>query len=648
MRTHYQLGQGWLIDRTNNLGYAAGLLCFGFAHMAAQAMLANDMDTFNQRLERIHTIPLAAFKNPSQSKTFSEVIATFQKEFKKVNGEDKNIDPLLESIPAFLEGMLLHHNAAPYRHLFPAESIIRTQQVDSIFPVVQSQYIDMANGMQEVGRFSGFYIKNESENQLEIYFRCLRENLEKLGSEIGHPIPLVLGDSRHAITVGYDIQKKIWLLCDVSDAFTKELKNDVDIANAVMAAFDGLYSEKDKYNLIFATKIYTTKKEYKLFEKFFNTLKEDADWQELHSVTRAKANCLDSAGHSWLAAAAKNNELQIVKEILHAGNDLTQNKINDALYVAITFGHLNVIQALQENGANLENLFSWRKNLLTELTRRGDYEILQKLLWGESAAWEGREEKHRENIKREVAKSTPDIAVVLWTLYLTNPKLVTAENSLSMMKYDANSAESLSIISYALFQADFQLMTEENFKLLLKIPKSSLSFFRDIICTILNFNSKLITDENLKILAKKSASINYEFNNVLSIIIEKSPLLLTDLTLKLLAENSNLVTYQFYMKLRDLLEINAGAITHDTLQSLIDQSKQGTLKVDVDFMQAERLPVKATYKQDQKSNQSVVTPVNHSEKPTSDWRLFKFFRSWCGHDVVDKSDSDYPSKLKRK
>ena len=51
-------GQDWLMLRMQSLGYKPNAegVCFGVAHMAAIAILADDCDEFDERLRRISKI----------------------------------------------------------------------------------------------------------------------------------------------------------------------------------------------------------------------------------------------------------------------------------------------------------------------------------------------------------------------------------------------------------------------------------------------------------------------------------------------------------------------------------------------------------------------------------------------------------------
>ena len=56
--------QEWLIERMQALGYQPNVkgICFGIAHMAMQAILANDYDSFYRRLQLINAIPTDQFQ----------------------------------------------------------------------------------------------------------------------------------------------------------------------------------------------------------------------------------------------------------------------------------------------------------------------------------------------------------------------------------------------------------------------------------------------------------------------------------------------------------------------------------------------------------------------------------------------------------
>lgn len=94
--------QRWLYQRMAALGYKTQSLgeCYGISCMAIQAFWANDIQTFNQRLQIIYDMPIADFTHLNEIK-----------EPQTREGKEKLMD-----LHAFFDGITLHQRPDIYLH----------------------------------------------------------------------------------------------------------------------------------------------------------------------------------------------------------------------------------------------------------------------------------------------------------------------------------------------------------------------------------------------------------------------------------------------------------------------------------------------------------------------------------------------------
>lgn len=357
----------WLISRMQSLGYQSnkGGVCFGFAYMGMQAILAEGLDTFDDRLKKIQKIPLENFPQ------------TIERHIKAEPGEQK--DEQIADIPAFFEGIELYLQPKLYPDLFAKNAAVIIQNALLSAPLVLPKKLaDDASkggkgGISRIDDFSGIY----TLEALNKYF----DSLSKVLGQFKQRVPLVLKSLDHAITVTYD---KEWLLIDANQLPVQRIAPK-DIAARVMSAF-----ESTNNIVAFATSIYfTNQPEEKKLELVdcLHKLKTQQDWKEIHdSSSSEKAKLTDSAETSWLFIAAQNGHAETVKALVRVPgirpNLMTKNGFTP-LYMAAQNGHVETVKALTNApgiNINLRN-----KNGYTALivaTCIGHAEIIKALLEG--------------------------------------------------------------------------------------------------------------------------------------------------------------------------------------------------------------------------------------------------------------------------
>ncbi len=158
--------------------------CYGFSQMAAQAFLANDMETFNQRLQIIHNMLVDEFEND---------FLVYREKVELAIANSTIVDIL-----AFFDGIALNNRPYIYFHDDNFHPIAKKQNVDKTMPFTMPVLLESTkSSLSIVGRLIGAY---DREN-LQQYFDLLKEHLGD------NSFTLNLIAMNHSITLGYNAEK---------------------------------------------------------------------------------------------------------------------------------------------------------------------------------------------------------------------------------------------------------------------------------------------------------------------------------------------------------------------------------------------------------------------------------------------------------
>ena len=196
-------------------------LCRGFAGMLNQAVLAEDQNTFFNRLQFIESYN-KDFKKLSNDIEEARLYAK-GKIFASLDDETKT---LLE-IPAFYEGIELY--LAPRFHvdLFATNTILQGN-IQEIYSFVRSQKLEQENKEFSIALNKSYAFDKES---LIAYIKDLEQVLD--GQEVAAPI--MLSSSNHTVNLRYDTKNKKWQYTDTNDfachpkntSYLRELDSEV-------------------------------------------------------------------------------------------------------------------------------------------------------------------------------------------------------------------------------------------------------------------------------------------------------------------------------------------------------------------------------------------------------------------------------------
>lgn len=268
-----------LVKLTKVLGYPPNDegICFGAAVMAMQAILSRDIASFDGRILFL--------------------LALNKREIWQKIADAKQIKT---DIFAMFDGIQLYQLLREYQHLFELEMNPEREQSVLISAMrASSKKIEEEGGIVSLSCFSGIYTKGE----LVIYLQGLRDAYKG-----DHPLALILGSSRHTLTLGYDGNKKMFF--DVNSSPTHYFSSEEALAEKLLLAFS-----RNAF-ASFATAVYATKANSEHLTAVVRDWQAGAGWQSIHKVTPEKALAADSDAISWFFTAAGEGHLDVVKQMV--------------------------------------------------------------------------------------------------------------------------------------------------------------------------------------------------------------------------------------------------------------------------------------------------------------------------------------------
>lgn len=326
----------WLSKRVVAFNYPKQLkngLCFGLAMLGQTAFLMEEMDAFDQRLQKISDMDVQIFKKTAK------IIHD--------SASYRELDPFFIECLAFFDGLALYQIPSNYMNMFEGASNQRTvRDIQWLLPEV------LQNKLYRTKSFSGNYNLIELEN----YLRLIKRNLDQ--SKI--PLcSLMLECGDHAIQLGYNYRLQEWSLVDSMSLPTSKHQSIEAVAFAIFKSFyNGLKDvtdiSKEKAISIFTTTM-TVRIEYQeSILQIHERLTQNPVWSAMHQVSVAKATSVDSMQNSWLILAALIGEEEVVKQLL-AQPAVNVNQLSEQgifpLYMATIFRQTRMVELLLKHPA---------------------------------------------------------------------------------------------------------------------------------------------------------------------------------------------------------------------------------------------------------------------------------------------------------
>ncbi len=371
---------GELLQYMQQLDYAISEngMCFGFACMGMQAILAGELEIYNRRLNTLSKItPENLFHKIERVR---DKVKKLGRDYNEKSLTDTERDIL--SIPAFFEGVALYFSPDNYPGLFEEKERPVTQNPELTFPRVLSKQLTIEEEIEEgknkykiekiniekIDSFSGIYNIQELEKYFEIMHKTFNEQ------KCDQPIGFILSSSTHTVTVGYDHKTQHWQWINASQSQT--IREDKVIAEEIMNAFS------ENGITAFSTEVYVKKTKVAQIEEYLSIFKKNEDWKKLHCVTQEKSQKKDSKNVYWLYIAAQQGDCEVVKLLLDAKADPNQACENSAtpLYIAAQNGHFKVVKLLLEAKADPNQARNDGVTPLYIAAQQGDFEVVKLLL----------------------------------------------------------------------------------------------------------------------------------------------------------------------------------------------------------------------------------------------------------------------------
>lgn len=309
-------------------------VCFGYGHMSMHAILANNIEIFNQRMT---TVIAMAYSLPA-----------------RLNNDITN-DPdkeLLVDMRALFDGIALYQSPRAYSDFF-APGAACSQNVRLVAPYVLPTQLDESGGIVQTFCSTGIY----SLADIFGYFNSLYDVLNNAGTTLTQPFSLVLSCSDHVLTVGYNPITQKWLYADpircVID--TIDAQDIRMLSEKVMSELCINTAYATDRRIAFSTTAYGVDAEKSQLLALIQQWRNHEGHRNIQMVFPDKVH-LDCKDTSWLQLAIKYNQEDVVKALISAGariNDRFPTGDTPLLYAACR-GLTSIVKALLDVGVDLD------------------------------------------------------------------------------------------------------------------------------------------------------------------------------------------------------------------------------------------------------------------------------------------------------
>jgi len=322
-----------LIERMQKLGYRSNVrgICKGLAHMGMQAILLEDIQTFNQRVEHICTISTVEFNETIDCLKMHTDIGFFKCKIDKV-------DASIVDIHAFFDGIELYSQGHLYSELV-AEGERHSKFQTSVL-VEQWLVADIQGNNGGIAQLPIEFCDVFTQGSLTQYLNGLRNALDS-SSSYTSSLAILLSNGRHRISIGYNKSLSQWVFCDVEQLPIQTTNCDDELAAGILRAFssNGIVT--------FDATFFAVKQNEEVIKQ--NIEDWNKQWTLIAPITSDKAmNWHDSHNATLLYVAAGHGHVDKVSLLLDKGADpnLKHNDGMTSLYLASQRGFTEVVDLL--------------------------------------------------------------------------------------------------------------------------------------------------------------------------------------------------------------------------------------------------------------------------------------------------------------
>jgi ankyrin repeat protein len=258
-------------------------------------------------------------------------------------------------------GLYQESSTTKYSHIFGSNPDMTIQSNAPIIDLLSPAALDRQGGMINPAslkendketfkqfQFSGGF----SDEDLTKYLSSLAQVVAD--KSFDQPVTLLLCNSAHAISIGYDPTTKSWMLVDANKAMQRT-NNIEDVGNYIRDAY------ADSFNpfVAFTTQIITTRQNLNSMREVAKAWHDHPDMKQAISMTDEKVNAADKHG-SWLYCATYFNEAETVDKLLAAKADINKLLYNadftltrSVMIAAVSLADIKTVDKLVQAGGDI-------------------------------------------------------------------------------------------------------------------------------------------------------------------------------------------------------------------------------------------------------------------------------------------------------
>jgi len=283
-------------------------ICFGFSHMAKQAIAARQTAVFNERLIFLAELYFDIEKQTLLAMKPEGMIERsdhqFQQSFKvnflhaldllRDSDNQKYID-----IIAFFDGIYLYQKHPNRCSIFAGNHYFANNR-----SAQQTAKIVSAKNIEYRGQFSGAYSKEMLHDYLQI-FQFTHNDFK-----FQQPVSLILTSVSHAMIIAYDSLTRQWTYGDSGNMPLKTTNDICFLSEKMISTFS------HNQSVIFTTSFYAASEDRKLMEIFMRTLLQNPEWEKMHApnARSIEMKCGKEKKYRW-EQIASGVELKAIRKV---------------------------------------------------------------------------------------------------------------------------------------------------------------------------------------------------------------------------------------------------------------------------------------------------------------------------------------------
>ena len=291
-------------------------ICFGFAHMAKQAIAARQTTVFNERLIFLAELYFDIEKQTLLAMNAKGVIKRSDQQFQRNFKENflhtldllhQSDDPVKRQqyidMIAFFDGIYLYQKHPNRCRIFADNHYFaNNRSAQQTAKIVSVKNIDI----EYRGHFSGAY----SKEMLQDYLQILQSTHNDF--KFQQPISLILTSYSHAMIITYDPLTRQWTYGDSGNMPLKTSNDICFLSEKIINTFS------HNQSVIFTTSFYAASEDRKLMELFMRTLLQNPEWEKMHTpnAINIEIKCGKTKKYCWeqIASGAELKAIQKVHE----------------------------------------------------------------------------------------------------------------------------------------------------------------------------------------------------------------------------------------------------------------------------------------------------------------------------------------------